>query len=470
MEKVKHTLDRYPQILPLGIVVFALCGSLLIYFATARTVHLEINGSERSLRTHARTVMAALRDGGVPVGDEDQVQPSVSEKLTPGMTIRVQNAREVTIHNGGEIEKVLTTESSPENILLEAGIRVFPGDQIDVTMVYEDPSGVQAPKYPLSVQLHPGVALEIIDAGISIPVRSAAATVGDVLWDAGIILYEGDHVEPHTGASVSAGDVIEVVRAQPLIFETDGEVVRTRAAGKTVGEALVQSGIALTGMDYAIPDVDGPIPGDGRIRVVRVRENILYEMEPIPFGTVYQPADHLELDTLEVIRTGSYGVVAKRIRLRIEDGVEVERSVDEAVHIVEPTPRVVGYGTKIVIRTLNTASGTIEYWRAIPVYATAYSPCRSGASECYPLTASGRPVTRGMVAVIRSWYNQMRGWPVFIPAYGSGSIEDIGAGFADKDWIDLGFTDDDFEGWHSWTTLYFLTPVPPLDSIPWILP
>ena len=75
-----------------------------------------------------------------------------------------------------------------------------------------------------------------------------------------------------------------------------------------------------------------------------------------------------------------------------------------------------------------------------------------------------------MVAVIRSWYNQMRGWPVFIPVYGSGSIEDIGAGFANKDWIDLGFTDDDFEGWHSWTTLYFLTPVPPLDSIPWILP
>lgn len=467
MEKVKRTLGLYPQILPLGIIVFTLCGALLIYIATARTVHLEINGSESSLRTHARTVMAALRDGGVTLRDEDQVQPSASEKLIPGMTIRVQNAREVTIHTGGEIEKVLTTESSPENILLEAGVRVFPGDQLEVTMWV---SGDQVPKFPLSVQLHQGVALEIIDAGTSIPVRSAAVTVGEVLWDVGIILYEGDHVEPHPGASVSAGDRIEIVRSQPLVFETDGEVVHTRAAGKTVGEALAHSGIALTGLDYAIPDVDGPIPGDGRIRVVRVRENILYEMEPIPFGTVYQPADTLELDMLQVISTGSYGVVAKRIRLRIEDGVEVERSVDEAVHLIEPKPRVVGYGTKIVIRTLSTASGTIEYWRAIPVYATAYSPCRSGVSECYPLTASGRPVTRGMVAVIRSWYNQMRGWPVFIPAYGSGSIEDIGAGFADKDWIDLGFTDDDFEAWHSWTTLYFLTPVPPLDSIPWILP
>ncbi|MES0344784.1 MAG: ubiquitin-like domain-containing protein, partial [Anaerolineales bacterium] len=251
MEKVKRTLDRYPQILPLGIAVLALCGFVLIYFATARIVYLEINGSERSLRTHARTVMAALHDGGVSVGDEDQVQPSASEKLTPGMTIRVQNAREVTIHAGGEIEKVLTTESSPENILLEAGIRVFPGDQIDVTLWLEDPSGVQVPKYPLSIQLHPGVALEIIDADTSIPVRSAAETVGEALWDAGIILYEGDQVEPNPGASVSAGDVIEVVRAQPFVFDADGEVVHTRAAAKTIGEALVQSGIALTGMDYA---------------------------------------------------------------------------------------------------------------------------------------------------------------------------------------------------------------------------
>ena len=75
-----------------------------------------------------------------------------------------------------------------------------------------------------------------------------------------------------------------------------------------------------------------------------------------------------------------------------------------------------------------------------------------------------------MIGVIRSWYNQMKGWPVFVPVYGPGSIEDIGAGFADKDWIDLGFTDDNYEAWYDWTTLYFLTPVPPLDSIPWILP
>ncbi|MCK5319057.1 MAG: DUF348 domain-containing protein, partial [Anaerolineales bacterium] len=189
MEKIKRTLDLYPQVLSLGIVMLALFGSVLIYRATARNVHLDINGSESSLHTHARTVMAVLRDAGVTLGDEDQVQPSESEMLIPGMTIRVQNAREVIIQTGGEIEKVLTTETSPENILLEAGVRVFPGDRIDVTMWFEDSYGFQISKYPLSVHLIQGVDLEIIDSGTSIPIRSAAVTVGDVLWDAGISLY-----------------------------------------------------------------------------------------------------------------------------------------------------------------------------------------------------------------------------------------------------------------------------------------
>ena len=470
MEKVKHTLDQYPRALSMGIVVLAMCGSLLVYGATARTVHLDINGAESSIRTHARTVKAALRDAGVAFGDEDLVQPSESERLIPGMTIQVQNAREVIIQTGGEIEKVLTTAVTPENILLEAGVRVFPGDRVEVTRWLEDPSEAQVRKYPLRVSLFRGVAFEIIDSSTSTLIRSAAATVGDVLWDAGIILYEGDHVELVPGATVAEGARIEIARSQPLVIETDNEVVYTRATGITIGEALAQAGVVLTGMDYAIPEVGAPIPSDGRIRVVRVQEIILSEMEPIPFSTVYQPADYLELDTLEVISSGSYGVVEKRIRLRIEDGVEVERSVDEAVTVVEPKPRVVGYGTKIVIRTLNTGSGAIEYWRAIPVYATSYSPCRIGTSYCGTYTASGRTVVRGVIGVIRSWYNQMKGWPVFVPVYGPGSIEDIGAGFADRDWIDLGFPDDEYEAWHDWTTLYFLTPVPPLESIPWILP
>ena len=470
MEKVKSTLDQYPQYLVPGIIILTLVGAVLVFMATAKTVYLDVDGEEMSFRTHARTVQAALRDAGVDLGDEDKVQPAENARLVPGMTIRVQNARQVTIRTADRLEKVLTTEVSPENILLEAGYRLFPGDRVSATFGPEGSTSDQLHEHPVSVQFIQGATIEIIDSGSLIPFRSAAATVGEVLWEAGIILFEGDQVEPPPGAAISDGVQIVVVRSQPLQLEMGDDVFNTRAAGRTVGEALAQAGVVLTGMDYAIPEIEGPLPGDSGIRVVRVQEKILVEMEPIPFSTVYQPADHLELDTLEVISTGSYGVMANQIRLQIEDGVEVERTVDDAIPVKEPEPRVVGYGTKIVVRTLNTGSGNIEYWRAIPVYATSYSPCRIGTSYCGSLTASGKPVDRGTIGVIRSWYNQMKGWPVYVPVYGPGTIEDIGAGFADRDWVDLGFTDDEYEPWHSWTTLYFLTPVPPLDFIPWILP
>jgi hypothetical protein len=54
----------------------------------------------------------------------------------------------------------------------------------------------------------------------------------------------------------------------------------------------------------------------------------------------------------------------------------------------------------------------------------------------------------------------MKGQPLYIPDYGFATVEDACGGCVGKPWIDLGFTDENFEGWHQWVTVYFLTPVP----------
>jgi len=146
--------------------------------------------------------------------------------------------------------------------------------------------------------------------------------------------------------------------------------------------------------------------------------------------------------------------------------VEISRSTEDETVVRPAMNEIIGVGTQIVIRTLQTADGPIEYWRSRLVYATAYSPCgvydpaTLGGTRCWHYTASGKPVQRGVIAVIRSWYNYMVGQAVYVPGYGIGTIEDIGAGFVDRDWIDLGFTDADLEPWSNWTTIYWLTPVP----------
>ena len=65
-----------------------------------------------------------------------------------------------------------------------------------------------------------------------------------------------------------------------------------------------------------------------------------------------------------------------------------------------------------------------------------------------------------MVALRLDWYLSMQGQRLFIPGYGFASVEDVCGGCDGKPWIDLGYSDNDYEQWNSSVTVYFLTPVP----------
>jgi 3D (Asp-Asp-Asp) domain-containing protein len=111
---------------------------------------------------------------------------------------------------------------------------------------------------------------------------------------------------------------------------------------------------------------------------------------------------------------------------------------------------------------------TIQYWRKLTAYATSYSPCTIYTDHCSYNTASGGTLAKGVVAVIRSWYNQLKGAQVYIPGYGQATIADIGGGVGGQNWVDLGYSEGDYVGWHQNVTLYFLAPAPA--NIGWALP
>jgi 3D (Asp-Asp-Asp) domain-containing protein len=134
----------------------------------------------------------------------------------------------------------------------------------------------------------------------------------------------------------------------------------------------------------------------------------------------------------------------------------------------QPQDQITGMGTTAVVKTLDTGSGTIEYYRAVTMYATAYSPCQQGLGRCSKATSSGIPLQKGVVAVTGAWYRLFGGAQVYIPGYGIGVIGDVGGGIPGTYWIDLGYSEEDYEAWHQNVTVYFLTPIPP--NVPAILP
>ena len=139
-------------------------------------------------------------------------------------------------------------------------------------------------------------------------------------------------------------------------------------------------------------------------------------------------------------------------------------SQDCDILLPKPAPRIIGYGTKIVIRTVDTPNGPVEYWRAYAMYATSYAAKYLGGSS---RTASGMTLTKGIVAIDRRYipfFTRM-----YVPGYGLAVAGDIGGGVKGR-WIDLGFDDWNYESWHKSVMVYFLTPVPPANQITWIIP
>jgi uncharacterized protein YabE (DUF348 family) len=347
----------------------------------------------------------------------------------------------------------------PAQILAEAGIILGPLDRLLVNGQFSDLNTPLDCK-SCTFQIRRAVTMKLITPDGEQDLISSAFTVGEALAEFGIQLHVSDFLDPPAGTPATDQLTITYRPSRPLAIHVDGELVHIRSSAETVGEALLEGGIPLIGLDASQPSESDPLPVDGQIRIIHIVEKIELEQTVIPFEIEYIPSNEIAVDEEEILEPGQTGLIVSRTRVRYEDGVEVSRISEEERKVREPSTQIVGYGTQYVLKTTVVDGKEIEYWRAIQVYATSYSPCNSGADRCYPNTASGKPVQHGVIAVIRSWYNAMQGQAVYVPGYGHATIEDIGAGFPDRDWIDLGYTDEAYPGSSSWVTLYFLPPVP----------
>ena len=453
-----------------AIPLAALAGLALIYVASGKTVTVFVDGSPHEFSTHARTVGAGLLDGGWSLRTGDVVQPSPDTPLQSGAKIVLRRAYPVVVRMGPDVQSLLTVSRIPANILADAGVRVFPGDQISVDGLPDTKPGEPLIRPPSRVDVRRGQTIDVSMGGKLVPVNSSGPTVGQALANAGMALYEGDRVQPEADHSISGVSRVTLDPSRAIQIKADGVQIEARSSGSTVGQALAQAGVALVGLDYAKPAVDQPVPEDGQIKVIRVREVVKTELTPVAFDTVYQPVADLEIDNQQVIKTGSYGVEASQVRVRYEDGKEVGKTEEGSWLARQPESRVIGYGTKIVVRTMSTPDGKIEYWRAVKMWATSYSASRAGVSpdaRNYGITASGAPLHKGLVAIDRRYIPF--GTQMYVPGYGFALAADTGGGVKGR-WIDLGYDDNNWVSWHQYVTVYFLTPVPPANSIVWIFP
>lgn len=366
----------------------------------------------------------------------------------------------VTIVDDEQTYTLQTTARLPSALLDQAGIALKPEDRL---LLNGFPTALDQPitEYPITLQIRRAIPITIITPGGEEQIKSAAFTVGEALQEASIWLHAADQVNPPLQSPLFSSPItIYQLPSRDLTISNNGKTIQVNSSAQTVGEALAEAGIPLLGLDYSLPAEHESLPADGQIRVVRVTESMQLAQKPVPFESELQASVDVSLDQTQILQPGETGLNMQRIRIRYEDGKEVSRITEDETMVRPPKTRIMAYGTKVEVKSAVVDGVNIEYWRAAQMYATSYSPCRSGTDECHSGTSSGKSLRKGMVALRLDWYLSMQGQQLYIPGYGFASVEDVCGGCVGRPWIDLGFSDQNFEPWHSWVTVYFLTPVP----------
>jgi uncharacterized protein YabE (DUF348 family) len=380
----------------------------------------------------------------------------------------------VTILDGGNVLTLTTTERLPKNLLALAKISIGANDRV-FYLGSPTPLDVALPDaaaYSLTVRR--AVAVILITPAGTQNILTSASTVGQALMEAGLTLFAADRLDPPAETPISGPLTVTYQPANELTVTVDGIQLKVRSAAGTIGQALAAAGLPLVGLDYTVPAESDPLPADGQVRVVRVVESVALTQKSLPFKTRTELSADLELDQQALLQGGEPGLAISRLRTRTEDGTQVSQKVESESIVRPPQDRIMGYGTKIVIRTTTVDGQVIEYWRALSLAITSYSPCRSGASRCYPSTSLGTPVRHGEVAMVLSWWKLLAHERVYVPGYGEAIVEDVGGGYpaGNHYWVDLGWTDDEYQNitYEGGYTVYFLTPVPANVANMYIMP
>lgn len=367
----------------------------------------------------------------------------------------------ITILDDEKIVRLQSDLHTPSAIFKEGGIFISPADKIlfngaNLPLDFSLPDGA---KYTVQIQRAHSITLVTPDDRINF--QTTDPTVGTALAATGFQIYASDLIDPPLNTPIISGQIITLTPGRDLTILIGGKTIHIKSANQLIGQALGSAGIPLVGFDYSLPSESESLPLNGQIKVVRVNDQVTLQEKNLPFSKKIEYSVSQAAGEQKVIQSGEPGLAVGRFRIRYEDGKEVARITEAQTVVREPIDNIISLSSQVQVSTTTTPNGQIQYWRAVQMYTTSYSPCRSGTTKCTYGTASGTTVKKGVVAVIPSLFNQLAGSKVYIPGYGIGTIGDVGGGFPDgRLWIDLGFSDDDYQSWSGYHTVYFLAPAP----------
>lgn len=321
------------------------------------------------------------------------------------------NAKTIEAHIDGQTVRVTTIYGTVGQALAHSNLKSYPEDIVN-------PSRDTLVTKGLKVEVTRSIPVHLLVDEQTLTTRTPAKTVGEALVDLseryGLQLKDVDEVNILRTEAVTNQMEIKVRRAIPILVRADGKEIDTYIAPRTVADALTKLGIVLGLKDKVSQPLDHMLVPNEQVQVVRVAERLDTVKSEIPFQSVTQASDYPVGLPDKLVSRGSNGLQEQTIKLKLEDGKEVDREILGQRVLTPPTNQVVSRGAQTSISRGGT---TMRFKRAYVMRATAY--CIPGG-----ITKTGAFVRWGVIAVDPTVISL--GENVYVEGYGQARALDTG--------------------------------------------
>ena len=211
-----------------------------------------------------------------------------------------------------------------------------------------------------------------------ISVLTSEINVGKILEDNGIIVLPDEIVYPEKTGNIDSTKVIKISKADdiPVVEAEKTEYIATEEI--------------LNKYDTIV-------------------EKIVTEQVEIPFETITKDVSVQGTDTAtKVIQAGVNGLKEIKYKIRLQEDIEIDRTIISEEIIKEPVDKIIQISTKVITRSGSRLSGETlaasvigRQATVVSMNASAYCACVSCCGKTNGITASGASAT--------AWYTVAAG-------------------------------------------------------------
>lgn len=219
-----------------GVLALVLLSGFTLFEATKAEVVFIEDGKEKPVKTHKNTVGELLADLDINVGEHDHLSHNIDDSIKNGMEINYIKAKQVFVTIDGEQKEYYTTAATIDEFLKENNLSFQEQDDVS----YKQGDAIED---GLHIKVNQAFQITINDGGKEKRVWTTGGTVADLLEKAKVEYAKdsADKVKPALDEEVMKNMTVTVVRVEKekdsvtekLAFSTEEKEDSSLAQGET---------------------------------------------------------------------------------------------------------------------------------------------------------------------------------------------------------------------------------------------